>query len=222
MRIVSCGAWISVLVVLLASAVSIDTSDAGELKGRIEGVGKVGPAAVWIEGLAGDVPEVNTPITHKSGIFEPFLSIGFVGRQFVLRNEDDYLHNTHLYLRLAYQKDISTRPLLYGSTVYNVALPQAGTEVKRPIKPYHRYRDDTGFIEAVCNPHPDERAYVLVFDHPYATLADEDGSFTIPNVPPGKHEVRYWHDSVVATWQTVEVGDGDGTGVIIKLESSEE
>ena len=79
------------------------------------------------------------PVTHISGgAFDPSVSIGFVGREFVFRNEDDELHNTHLYLELAEQKKVSSQPLRNGATLYNIALPLSGMEVRRPIRPWPR------------------------------------------------------------------------------------
>jgi len=83
--------------------------------------------------------------------------------------------------------------------------------VRRPIKPYFRYRDETGFIEVTCDPHPEERAFILVFDHPFAALTAADGTFTIPNVPAGSHPLRYWQGSKVADGGTVEVRDAGVT-----------
>lgn len=204
----------SPLVVILATAGS---ARAGELKGTVVGASQAEPAVVWIEGVpAGNVPPTNTLITHLPGRFQPYVSVGFVGNSFVLRNDDEVMHNTHLYMRLAYQKEKSQRPLHYGATLYNVALPKAGVEVQKPIVPYHRYREETGFIEVVCNRHPDEHAYVLVFDHPYAVVTDKDGGFSIPNVPPGKHEVKVWRAGTVTTWSVVNIQDGKPTEVLIK------
>ena len=139
-------------------------------------------------------------ITHLAGgRFEPEVSIGFVGNDFLFRNEDDTLHTTHLYLQLAYQKEISGRPLVNGATVYNIALPKQGMEVRRPIRPYHGYRDDTGYIAVKCNPHPNEQAAVLVFDHPFAAVTGEDGEFLIPDLPAGRHEVWVWQDGMPAS-----------------------
>lgn len=190
---------------------------AGELKGKVVGASESSPAVVWIDGVpAATVPKQDTVITHVKGSFQPFLSVGFVGNDFVLRNDDDVMHNTHLYMRLAYQKAKSSRPLMFGATLYNVALPKAGVQVKKPIVPYHRYREDTGFVEVVCNRHAEERAYVLVFDHPYAVITDKQGNFTIPDVPPGKHEVKIWRAGEVTTWNVVDIKDGGPTEVVIE------
>lgn len=192
---------------------------AGELRGSVVGSKDSRPVAVWVEGLPGNgASGGEIVLTHNAGRFEPYLSLGFVGGTYVLRNEDDTLHNTHLYLRLGYQKKVSGRPLHYGATLFNVALPRAGQELRRPIEAHHRYRDETGFIEVRCNPHPEEEAYVLVFDHPYAGVTGKDGRFSIPDLPPGSHEVRYWAAGVVKTWKTVEVRDGLPTEVRIELE----
>ena len=111
------------------------TVSAGVIQGKIAG-GEGGSTVVWVEGLSGKVPETDTQITHVfGGAFDPGFSIGFVGREFVFRNEDKVLHNTHLYMKLAYQKDVSGRPLVLGLTVYNVALPRLGEEVGQEQQP---------------------------------------------------------------------------------------
>jgi hypothetical protein len=77
----------------------------------------------------------------------------------------NHAHIRHLYMRLAFQKDVSRRPLQFGSTVYNVALSHSAKEVKKEIKPYNRYWDDTRFIEAVCIAHPNEQAFLVLASH---------------------------------------------------------
>ncbi|RLS70916.1 MAG: hypothetical protein DWI00_14100 [Planctomycetota bacterium] len=42
--------------------------------------------------------------------------------------------------------------------------------------------------------HPWMSAYWLVVDHPYATKTNSEGDFVIPNLPPGEHEFRVWHE----------------------------
>lgn len=206
-----------IVTTVMASAFGCAVTHAGEIEGRVAGATADNPAVVWIEDVpAGETPAQDTLITHQDGRLKPKVSIGFVGREFVFRNEDDVLHNTHLYMQLAYQHKVSQRPLRYGSTLYNVALPKAGMEVRKPITSYHRYRDDTGFIEVVCNPHPDERAYVLIFDHRYASITGADGSFSIGGLPAGKHVVRIWHNGVVRRWKAVEINETGTAKILIE------
>lgn len=194
---------------------------AGEpgLEGRVEIPEGEGPAVVFLRDVPdGKVPEVDTVITHRpDGSFDPPISIGYVGNEFVFRNEDDELHTTHLYMHLAYQKEISGRPIENGATLYNIALPKRDMEVRRPIKDYHHFAEETGFIDVRCNPHPEETATALVFDHPYVVVTDEDGNFEMPNTPPGTHELWVWHDGKSHLWQDVEVKESGPTRVVVEL-----
>lgn len=45
-----------------------------------------------------------------------------------------------------------------------------------------------------CDVHPWMEAWWLVLDHPYAAITDEQGRFTIENLPAGEHELRVWHE----------------------------
>ena len=40
------------------------------------------------------------------------------------------------------------------------------------------------------------RSYIAVFDHPFFTTTKEDGSFEIPNVPPGEYEIEAQHPTL--------------------------
>ncbi len=45
-----------------------------------------------------------------------------------------------------------------------------------------------------CNIHPWMKAHWLIIDHPYATVTDKDGRFTIEKLPVGDIEFRIWHE----------------------------
>ena len=195
------------LVMFLATG--LGTSLGGDLKGRISLPRGSGPTIVFVQGVRSEaLPKQDTVITHLvGGEFTPSVAIAYVGNQFIFKNEDDALHTTHLYLQLAYQKEVSGRPIKNGATLYNIALPKPGMEVSRPVKPYFRFSADTGVIDVRCNSHPTESATVLVFDHPFVTVADSDGAFNISGVPAGTHEVWIWQDGGASIWKSIEVSD---------------
>jgi hypothetical protein len=207
----------ALLVVLCVGSI-----DAGELTGPVVATDPQQSSIVWIEGLTSDtVPQRNTAITHREdGSFDPELSVGFVGNEFVFRNDDDTLHTTHLYMHLAGQEEVSGRPLVNGATLYNIALPHTGATVERPILPYHQFGSDTGSIDVKCNLHPDERADLLVFGHPYVALTGEEGRFTIENVPPGRHDVWIWHAGTARKWATVDFPDRGSIEQVIEIEDA--
>lgn len=50
-------------------------------------------------------------------------------------------------------------------------------------------------IQVTCSVHHWESAYWLIVDHPYATITNRQGEFTIEKFPTGAHELIFWHES---------------------------
>jgi plastocyanin len=53
-----------------------------------------------------------------------------------------------------------------------------------------------GLIKVFCHLHSQMSAMIRVFDHPYFTIPDADGNFSIPDVPAGDYDVVAWHERV--------------------------
>lgn len=53
--------------------------------------------------------------------------------------------------------------------------------------------DKSGGVAVFCEIHKWMRGAVLVVDNPYYDTVSADGTFRIPNVPPGKYKVSVWH-----------------------------
>ena len=47
-----------------------------------------------------------------------------------------------------------------------------------------------------CDMHPWMTSWVVVTDTPHWALSSVDGSFEIPDLPPGKYVATYWHESL--------------------------
>ncbi len=157
---------------------------------RIENV------VVWIEGIEKGkaLPPKSVDVSIKNCRAVPHVNIGFVGGEYVFKNDDRILHTIQSKLGLAYQKKVSSRPLEDGTSIYNLALPKTGLEIRKPIKKWHRYTEDTGFIQVRSNTHNWIRGYIFIFDHPYAAITDENGSFTMKDLPAGEYILRAWHE----------------------------
>lgn len=38
------------------------------------------------------------------------------------------------------------------------------------------------------------RAHLIITEHPYSAVTDANGKFSIPKVPSGEWEFRFWHE----------------------------
>ena len=101
---------------------------------------RVRNAVVWIDEVNKGKPvgKNSVDVILKSCRTEPHVSVGFVGGKFVFRNDDDIMHTVQLKLGLEYQTRVSGRPVKDGATIYNLALPNKGVTIEKPIKAYHR------------------------------------------------------------------------------------
>lgn len=68
--------------------------------------------------------------------------------------------------------------------------------------------DTPGIVPVICDIHSHMSAYVLVFSHPFFTLTDSQGRYTLPNVPAGSHTVKVWSELGAAEPRRVTVSAG--------------
>jgi len=54
--------------------------------------------------------------------------------------------------------------------------------------------DKPGIVPVSCDIHRHMSAYILVFSHPFFSVTDDDGAFTIPGVPPGAYKLTAWSE----------------------------
>src|SRR5690606_2719208 len=73
-------------------------------------------------------------------------------------------------------------------TVLDLGLPEAGESARAAF-------DEPGPVRLVCDVgHTWEHAWVHVFEHPYFAVSDAEGRFRISDVPPGRYQLRGWHE----------------------------
>jgi hypothetical protein len=113
------------------------------------------------------------------------------GERLRIRNNDPKLHIPHSYLQ---QK-----------TVFMLSLPFKNTILEAT----HKIRD-AGILKLVCDTHAWMLGYVHVFDHPFFSITDDKGAFSIANVPPGTYTLKAWHEEAGVRIQEITVlEDGD-------------
>ncbi len=68
--------------------------------------------------------------------------------------------------------------------------------------------DKPGVVKVFCQIHSHMSATVMVFDHPWFAVPDESGTFDLPGVPLGQHQVTAWHERLGDTTQQLRVETG--------------
>lgn len=65
------------------------------------------------------------------------------------------------------------------------------------------------FIRVKCELHPWMRGVVAVFKNSHHAVTDSNGSFTLPDLAPGKYTITAWHELYGTQSREITVGDGD-------------
>jgi polysaccharide lyase family 4-like protein len=110
------------------------------------------------------------------------------GERLRVKSNDPKLHIPHGYLG--------------DKTVFNLALPFKGTSLDATS----RIRQP-GILKVVCDTHAWMRGFVHVFDHPYFAVTDEQGAFSIPDLPAGTYTLKAWHEDGGVKSQEINVAD---------------
>jgi hypothetical protein len=123
-------------------------------------------------GKAWEKPAKPAEINNLKCDFQPHVQVMPAGDLDIV-NSDPVLHNTHGFLDKL--------------TVFNVALPNQGQRIKRPLR-------RTGLVRVECDAHGWMLGWIMVAENPYYAVTGKDGAFTIKDVPPGSYTLVAWQE----------------------------
>lgn len=146
------------------------------------------------------IPEEPAVLNQKGCLYMPHVLGVMAGQQIRIMNSDTVTHNVHPIPKNNRESNHSQAP---------------GTA---PIEKVFA-REEIG-IQVKCNVHPWMKAYVNVLKHPYFSVTGEDGTFTIPNLPPGDYTLVAWQESLGEQEMQVTVGDSETKEVDIVYSGS--
>ena len=147
---------------------------------------------VFLEGIrqGKEIPSAPLAIAEKHCTFVPHVLSITVGSKLLLHNQDPVLNTFHAV------------DLASGRTLFNIGLPNQDQKVVRRIR-------QEGLIKMLCDVHPWEVAYLIALSHPYHTVSDHNGAWSLDQVPPGVYTLAYWHEKLgLRRQQRVEVRPG--------------
>jgi len=119
--------------------------------------------------------------------YHPHVSALMVGQELQIKNSDATLHNVHA--------------LPTVNSQFNDAQPVQGMVAKKKFD-----KPEMTPFRVKCDVHGWMKSYMAVMPHPYFAVSQMNGTFTIPNLPPGNYTVVAWHEKYGPQEQQVTVG----------------
>lgn len=148
---------------------------------------KVKNVVVWLEGKQAKKLK-NKPGTYtldqKKCAYSPRILAMPQGSVLKILTSDPINHNIHTY---SFENDPINIMFL-------------------PNQDYTQEMEEPEVIKVSCDLHSWMEAYIVVTPHSYFAVTQSNGTFEIPNVPPGKYTLKVWHELLGEESRKIEVG----------------
>lgn len=72
-----------------------------------------------------------------------------------------------------------------------------------------------------CSMHPYMQSWGYAIDHPYFSVTDAAGSFSIPDIPPGKYRLKVWHPILGLREQALTVAANERVSLELWFEAKD-
>lgn len=144
-------------------------------------------------------PPGSTATLEQQGCrFVPHVQAVPAGTVLEIVNNDGILHNIHAY---------TMEP---KRTLFNKAQPKVLKKIKQPLR-------RSGMYSIQCDVHNHMSAFIAVMDHPFYSVTDENGSYTLSDVPPGTYKIQAWHEVLGALEKEVTVQSGQTVEIVFDI-----
>lgn len=140
-------------------------------------------------GDQGSTPGTQTVQYDQKGCqYLPHVAVMQPGQPLEIKNDDQTAHNIH--------------PLAKINQEWNKSQPPGTAPIETKYDKPER-------IPVKCNIHPWMHGYFVIVNTSHYAVTANDGSFKLPDLPPGKYTVTAWQEQYDAQSQEVTVGAGE-------------
>lgn len=135
------------------------------------------------------VPAESVEITQEGCQYNPHVFAVRAGQTMRILNPDGIRHNVHFMPKV--------------NKEFNRAMAQNKMEITYVPK------EAEAMFEIKCDVHSWMKAYCSIMDHPFYQVTGSDGTFSIPDLPPGEYEIEAWHEVLGTKTGKVTVKSGE-------------
>jgi hypothetical protein len=188
---------------------TIEVGKDGGLKGAVVAITDIEDKA-FMDGYKG------TEVTADFCEFLPFSGVVVNNKSFKVENHDadpddpksvaGVLHNPHSF----------TVKGSTSATGFNIGLAKKGDKLDKPVVFRGGAEKQGAFYRLQCDQHEFMQSFFLPVSNAHYAVVGEDGSFTLKDVPAGKHKLLAWHP--FAGKMEVEIDVAEGGTANAKLE----
>ena len=168
-------------------------------------------------------PRVVKEMANQDCRYQPHVEALCQCDKLMITNHDPILHNTHAYIGdkvFEPQKPVVTKdglwmiayvessapttsaPTVAVTTLFNLGLPTQDFKPKKMMR-------QPGLLTLKCDAgHTWMTGFVWVKPHPYVTVTDAEGRYTLADIPAGEHTVTFWHERLGTKQQKILITQG--------------
>ncbi len=201
------GKYLALAAALAVAAVTLADPAWAQVSGRLrvsDAGGRAAPdlgdAVIYLQGRGARATPRTARMALDARQFRPRVLLVPVGATVEFPNQDAFNHNVFS---------------LSEDNTFDLGLyPQGESRSQRFRRP--------GLVRIFCNIHPRMSAFVVVRDNAWYTQPGADGSFTVPDVPPGTYTLVVWHERApqITREITVLAGAGGLEGLELNMDAS--
>jgi hypothetical protein len=177
--------------------------DSGSCEVPVSSTPAADDVVVWVDGVRRGKPltdERRYELVSAGCALSPRIQAIVTGGTVNVYNDDKVLH-TLVFIRAGTSDTLQTMPFTNDNE----------------IVASERLARTPGIVEVRCKQHPQELAYIAVFDHPYFDVATGGSTVTMDSMPGGDYTVKMWHEGMSAPSSTpAKVGASGQTQVVVK------
>ncbi|MBI3322313.1 MAG: hypothetical protein HYZ94_01355 [Candidatus Omnitrophica bacterium] len=155
----------------------------------VDADGGIRNAVVWIEAAAAERGPEDAPLLMDQNqcVFEPHVVAIPAGRAVAIRNSDSVIHNVRIFRE--------GKPEMLMRQWQKADAADIVWKFEEP-----------GRYLVRCGVHPWMYGWVFVAPGREASVTDGQGRFTLAGVPPGRHTLKVWHETLGSREISIEVG----------------